>query len=213
MKKVKTEIMFTELRLNKNLSILTSIITNIDNSLLVKDLEYNCEVSLKTADNKKYPRLAGIQSRICVVSKNIIDIRNEILKRVISHFELDENYLISYDDWVFISESTNNNSNYHDHVGEGNLMLWKEPPQWSIVYYAKMPDNLQGNDGFLFLKTKKGEEVSFLPVENQIIMFPSDVPHKPELNKNSTNKRVVYAANIAILDRNKKYDKISKTLI
>jgi hypothetical protein len=126
---------------------------------------------------------------------------------------LKENYLISYDDWVFISENTNNQSNYHDHLSEGNLKLVKEPPQWSIVYYAEMPNNLQGKDGFLSFLTKDKKEVSILPLENQVIMFPSNVLHRPELNKNSTNKRVVYAANIAILDRNKKYVKNTKTLL
>jgi len=50
-------------------------------------------------------------------------------------------------------------------------------------------------------------------VENQIIMFPADVEHKPELNKNSTNKRVVYVANITILDKNKKYIKNTNTFL
>jgi hypothetical protein len=202
--------MFTKLKLSKNFTIFTSTITNIDNSLLVKDLVYNCDISKKTISHEKSP---GVQSKICVVSKNIEDIRNEILKKVILHFKLKENYLISYDDWVFISENTNNQSNYHDHLSEGNLKLVKEPPQWSIVYYAEMPNNLEGKDGFLSFLTKDKKEVSVLPVENQVIMFPSDVLHRPELNKNSTNKRVVYAANIAILDRNKKYVKNTKTLL
>jgi hypothetical protein len=76
-----------------------------------------------------------------------------------------------------------------------------------------MPNNLQGKDGFLSFLTKDKKEVSILPLENQVIMFPSNVLHRPELNKNSTNKRVVYAANIAILDRNKKYVKNTKTLL
>jgi hypothetical protein len=202
--------MFTKLKLSKDFTIFTSTITNIDNSLLVKDLVYNCDISKKTISHEKSP---GVQSKICVVSKNIEDIRNEILKKVILHFKLKENYLISYDDWVFISENTNNQSNYHDHLSEGNLKLVKEPPQWSIVYYAEMPNNLQGNDGFLYFLTKDKKEVSILPLENQVIMFPSNVLHRPELNKNSTNKRVVYAANIAILDRNKKYVKNTKTLL
>ena len=202
--------MFKELKLTKDLTIFTSTITNIDNSLLVKDLEYNCDISKKTINHETSP---GIQSRICIVSKSIKDIRNEILKKLILHFKLKKDYLISYDDWVFISENTNTQTNYHDHLSEGNLKLLKEPPQWSIVYYAEMPDNLQEKDGFLSFLTKDLEEVSILPVECQLIMFPSNILHKPELNNNSTNKRVVYAANIAILDRSKKYVKKTKTLL
>ena len=202
--------MFKELKLTKDFTIFTSTITNIDNSLLVKDLEYNCDISKKTVNHEKSP---GIQSKICIVSKNIEDIRNEILKKVISHFKLKKNYLISYEDWVYISENTNRQSNYHNHLGAGNGKLIKEPPQWSIVYYAEMPNNLEGNDGFLYFLTNDGDEVSVLPKESQLIMFPSNVQHKPQLNKNSTNKRIVYATNITILDRSKKYVKKTKTLL
>jgi hypothetical protein len=76
-----------------------------------------------------------------------------------------------------------------------------------------MPDNLEGTDGHISFKMKNGEEVSFLPVENQILMFTADILHKPELNKKSTNKRVVYAGNLAILDKNKKYLKNTNTLL
>ena len=202
--------MFKELKLSKNFTIFTSTITNIDNSLLVKDLEYNCDISKKTVNHEESP---GIQSKIVIVSKNIEDIRNEILKRVISHFKLKKNYLISYEDWVYISENTNRQSNYHNHLGGGNNKLIKEPPQWSVVYYAEMPNNLEGDDGFLYFLTDDGDEVSVLPIESQLIMFPSNVQHKPQLNKKSTNKRIVYAANITILDRNKKYVKNTKTLL
>jgi hypothetical protein len=203
--------MFKELKLTEDFEILTSTITNIDNSMLVKDLEYNCEISKVT--NYSRPGSPGIQSRIAIISKNITDIRNEVLKLVISHFKLSENYLIYIDDWVFISENKNNKSAYHNHLSEGNILYIKEPPQWTISYYVEMPNNLEGNDGYLSFKTKNNEEVSFLPIESQIIMFPADVLHKPELNKKSTNKRVVYAANITILDKNKKYVKNIDTLL
>jgi hypothetical protein len=202
--------MFKEIKLTKDLTIYTSKITNIDNSMLVKDFEYNCDISKQTTHTKYSP---GIQSRIYIISKNIANLKNEVLKKIISHFKLNKNYLISYDDWVYISESTNDNTYYHDHIHDGNLIFTKEPPQWSLVYYAQMPNNLQGKDGQLTFKTKNDEEVSVLPEENQIIMFPSDVLHKPELNKNSTTKRIVLATNITILDRNKKYIKETKTLL
>jgi hypothetical protein len=44
-------------------------------------------------------------------------------------------------------------------------------------------------------------------------MFSTDILHKPELNKNSTKKRIVYVANIRILDKNKKYEKNTNTLL
>jgi hypothetical protein len=202
--------MFEELKLTEDFKIFTSMITNVDNSMLAKDLEYNCDVSKQTTNTENSP---GIQSRICITSKNITDIQNNILKMFITHFKLDENYLIHIDDWVFISDNKNNISKYHNHISEGNLTRIKELPQWTISYYVEIPNNLEGKDGHLSFKTKNDEEVSFLPAENQIIMFPADILHKPELNKKSTNKRVVYAANLTILDKNKKYEKNANTLL
>ena len=201
--------MFKELKLTENFTILTSTITNIDNSMLVKDFEYNCDISKYTTDDST----PGKQSRIHIISKNITNIRNEVLKMIIFHFKLDENYLISLDDWVYISDNKNNKTCYHNHISQSKFFFLKEPPQWTISYYVEIPNNLKGNDGHLTFKTKNNEEVSILPVESQIIMFPADIEHKPELNKNSTNKRVVYVANITILDKNKKYEKNTNTLL
>jgi len=203
--------MFQELKLSDDLTILTSTITNVDNSMLVKDFEYNCDVSKLT--NYGEPGNPGIQSRITIISKNITDIQNELLKMFISHFKLDDNYLIYIDEWVFISDNKNDRSKYHNHISNGNLTQIKEPPQWTTCYYVEMPNNLEDKDGHISFKTKNDEEVSFLPVNNQIIMFPADVLHKPELNKKSTNKRIVYCTNFTILDKNKKYEKNTNTLL
>ena len=203
--------MFKELKLSKDFTIFTSTITNIDNSLLVKDLEYNCDIAKFTGYGK--PGTPGIQSKIFIVSKNITKLRDELLKMFISHFELDENYLIYISDWVFISDNKNNQSDYHNHISKNNLFFIKEPPKWTVCYYAEIPNNLEGIDGHISFKTKNDKEVSFLPAENQIIMFPADILHKPELNKKSTNKRVVYSANLTILDKNKKYEKNTNTLL
>lgn len=201
---------FEKMKLDDDLIILTSTITNIDNSLLVKDLEYNCQISNGTNVGSSKP---GIQSDINVVSRNILSLKNEIMKKVTSFLKLDNEFLCTYDDWVYISDNENTKTGYHTHISKSNLIKTKEIPQWTIIYYVQMPNNLVGTDGLLYFKTKNGKEVSILPKTNQILMFGADVPHKPELNRSSTNKRVVYAANISILDRNKLYAKLNKSLL
>ena len=202
--------MFEEMKLDDDLIILTSTITNIDNSLLVKDLEYNCQISNDTNTGNGKP---GIQATINVVSKNILDLKSEIMKKVTSFLKLDNEFICTYDDWVYISDNENIKTEYHDHIGKSNLVKTKEIPQWTIVYYVEMPNNLVGTDGLLFFKTKNGKEISILPKTNQILMFGADVPHKPELNRSSTNKRIVYATNISILERNKQYTKLNKSML
>jgi hypothetical protein len=201
--------MFTEFKLADDLTIFTSTISNIDNESLVKDLEYNCEVSKDTYHGGGNP---GKQATIVVTSKNIEILKKEILKKLISILKLDIDYICTYDAWVYISDNKNKITDYHTHTTEGNFRFSEEIPHWSIVYYVEVPNNLIENDGRLFFKTKT-KEVSILPYQNQIIMFPANVLHKPGLNPNSTNKRVVYAANISVLDRNKKYKKLNKTLL
>jgi hypothetical protein len=201
---------FEELKLDDDLTILTSTITNIDNLLLVKDLEFNCQISKAIHSGPSKP---GIHASINVVSKNILDLRSEIIKKVTSFLKLDNEFICTYDDWVYISDNKNTRTGYHNHLSNANLVKTKEIPQWTITYYVEMPNNLVGTDGLLYLKTKKGKEVSILPKTNQILMFGADVFHKPELNRSSTNKRIVYAANISILDRNKLYDKLNKSLL
>lgn len=69
--------MFTEFKLADDLTIFTSTISNIDNESLVKDLEYNCEVSKDTYHGGGNP---GKQATIVVTSKNIEILKKEILK-------------------------------------------------------------------------------------------------------------------------------------
>jgi hypothetical protein len=202
--------MFEEIKLDDDLIILTSTITNINNSLLVKDLEYNCQISNNTNAGESKP---GVQADINVISKNILDLRSEIIEKVTSFLKLDNEFICTYDDWVYISDNKNTKTGYHNHISKSNLIKTKEIPQWTIVYYVEMPNNLTGTDGLLYFKTKNGKEISILPKTNQILMFGADVPHKPELNTSSTNKRVVYATNISILNRNKLYTKLNKSLV
>jgi len=202
--------MLDVIKFSEELSIYTTKITDIDNEQLSKDLELNCDIdkTLMKGDN-----IAGIQSRIIITSKNIQDLEIKIIKIVKDFLKLKDDYAIYKWYWVFISDSNNTLSSYHNHVTDYNTKYSREIPQWSLVYYASFPNNLKGNDGLLLFKTKSGKEFSILPEEGQIIMFPSDVLHKPGLNKNSTKKRIVFAANVAILDTNKKYSKNKKTLI
>jgi hypothetical protein len=198
------------IKFSEELSIYTTKITGIDNEQLSKDLELNCDIDKNAQMGGKTP---GIQSEIIITSKNIQDLEIKIINGINDFLKLTDDYALHKWCWVFISDSKNELTTYHNHIIGKNIESSREIPQWSLVYYASFPDNLEDNEGFLFFKTKSGEEFKILPEEGQLIMFPSDVLHRPGLNKNSTKKRIVFAANIAILDRNKKYSKKQKSLI
>lgn len=198
------------IKFSEELSIYTTKINGIDNEQLSKDLELNCDIDKNMMMGGKIP---GIQSEIIITSKNIQDLQIKIINVINDFLKLTDDYALYKQYWVFISDSKNELTSYHNHVTNWNISQSREIPQWSLVYYASFPNNLEDNEGFLFFKTKSGEVFAILPEEGQLIMFPSDALHRPGLNKNSTKKRIVFAANISILDRNKKYSKQQKSLI
>lgn len=199
--------MLDVIKLTEELSVYTAKITGIDNEKLSKDLELNCNVSIKTVNN------IGQQSDIIITTKNISNLEIKILELLKDFLKIQDDYALFKWYWTFISDSDNKKSTFHDHITGYSIEHSREIPQWSLVYYASFPDNLDEDEGKLFFRTKDGKEFSILPEEGQMILFPSDLPHKPGLNRKSTKKRIVFGANIAVLDRNKKYSKVEKTFI
>jgi hypothetical protein len=202
--------MLKEIQFSKDLSIYTTYIDGIDNNQLSNDLEKNCETSLQPITAKGAP---GMQCKIMVVTKNINNLETKILEILREFLKLDDDYIFYKSDWVYISDNTNKESGYHTHNTGSNIMNSRQHPQWTLVYYASMPNNLLNDDGMLYFKDKNDNEFSILPKVGQLVLFGTDVPHMPALNRTSTKKRIVYASNIGIIDRNKNYIKKEKTLL
>jgi hypothetical protein len=69
-------------------------------------------------------------------------------------------------------------------------------PDYTYVHYVQMPDNLEGNDGVLYIEGKDGVIYNILPKENDIIIMESRVPHVPASARKSTKDRIVIAGNV-----------------
>jgi hypothetical protein len=68
---------------------------------------------------------------------------------------------------------------------------------YTFIYYYQMPNNLNGDDGKLFFLDEESDEIfEFLPKENDIIVFKSNISHGPYSAANSTKHRIVIAGNI-----------------
>jgi ectoine hydroxylase-related dioxygenase (phytanoyl-CoA dioxygenase family) len=89
----------------------------------------------------------------------------------------------------------------------------KQKPDYTLTYYSKMPENLEGNDGCIIFKDEEENEFSVLPKEGDLLIFGADVLHRAATNINSIDERIVFCANFAFLDINKEYNKKQKTLI
>lgn len=69
-------------------------------------------------------------------------------------------------------------------------------PFFTFVYYIQMPDNLQNNDGVLFLEGENKKIYHYLPKENDLIIMEAHIPHVPAAAYNSTKDRIVLACNV-----------------
>lgn len=102
----------------------------------------------------------------------------------------------------------NKEPTYHNHL-EKSKTLSKKNPLYSFVYYFQMPNNLSGIDGNILFKDDNDNVLKYLPKENEILIFNSNLSHAPIYAKNSTKNRIVFAGDFIISNN----AKISKTLI
>ena len=99
----------------------------------------------------------------------------------------------------------NKEPTYHNHK-EIALRSGSTIPLFSFVYYLQMPNNLSGIDGHILFKNKNNNVLKYLPKENEILIFNSDMAHAPIHAKNSTKNRIVLAGDF-IIEMNHKQNK------
>jgi hypothetical protein len=115
--------------------------------------------------------------------------------------------------WVYMSDKSNVYSGYHAHPKtqyEDRGIIKEFDSTFVTTYYLQMPNNLEGDDGYIYFKTKDEKEFGFLPKEDEIIIFPADLEHNVRLNKKSTIPRICIASNYMYF--NYKDAKLNKTL-
>lgn len=84
---------------------------------------------------------------------------------------------------------------YHSH-NDINLRLGIPSPQYTLVYYLQVPDNLEGQEGVLFFRDRSGREFEILPEEGDCLIMKGDLEHVPNYAPNSTKDRIVIAGNM-----------------
>jgi hypothetical protein len=142
----------------------------------------------------------GIQTNIVLSCKEIDFILNYGVKKCIELFKKDKkveevDYCLY--PWLFISRNENTQSHYHNHTMFAPHIKKSIESNCTFTYYVQMPNNLTGNDGKLFFMDKEDNvQRMFLPEENELVIFPADVHHRPETSINSTIDRIVIAGNV-----------------
>ena len=176
---------------------------------VIKEIKYNVEIS-RTTFEQVTEKSPGIQSDILIQTSNFSNIKNFIWKEFCHLYEIDSNspYHLKY--WTYISDNKNVYSGYHNHKMNDEIYLHNN---YTWVLYIQIPDNLKGDDGKICFKTENDIEHKILPNEGDLIIFPADLPHRPETNTSSETERIVLAGNFCILDVNSGYKKKIKTFI
>lgn len=206
-----------EMKLNEDISIYRNNIKFDFIDDLIKELNINLLINT-TTNNSEYSKTKvtapGIQSNLIIDSKNITTLKMtcvDMIKMVGNYNESNPYYTRT---WVYISNNKNTTSGWHTHHKPSSEDLVKiKDFTWTFTYYLQMPDNLTGDDGYLFFKTPNGEISKVLPEVGDLFIFPASLEHRPGLNEKSVKDRIVYAGNFIDIDFDTEYRKKTKTLL
>ena len=144
------------------------------------------------------PELSSVQA---ILSRKVLEFNNSVHER--------KGEEVYGNAWTFVSTPENTDSNYHTH----NQFCPKEPSivnTWTWTYYLELPNKVEGDEGKLFFSMNENDEkaLKIFPKKQHLYIFNAEIPHRPEINPNSSNNRTVLAGNVSIPTYN-----VKKTLI
>lgn len=159
-------------------------------------LIYDDFLDIKTKNELDVLMVNGLNSCIGLYDKHFNEIKTDVWVNVVkSKNPVQKNY------------RNNGELVFHNHV-DLNIANKLPPPFYTFVCYIQMPDNLEGDNGVLFMKDVDGTVYSILPNEGDILIMRGDLPHVPNYAPNSTKDRIVLAGSIRM-----DFSKIKKSLI
>jgi hypothetical protein len=111
-------------------------------------------------------------------------------------FNLPTPYKIAKTSWVYNQdkEFTTSWMHTHEHLTSSNKTNLKT--QWTYVFYIQIPTDMKQGEGDIVFKTEDDRLHHFTPKENDILIFPGDIPHLATPTPSSETKRIVYATNL-----------------
>ena len=144
----------------------------------------------------EYP---GIQTNILLKCKEIDYILNYGAEKCKELFYKDSNiedvtYAIY--PWSFISRNETTASHFHNHDMFAPNVKKSIKSNYTFIYYVQIPNNLKDNDGKLIIIDEQQQQIDILPEENELIILPAHLYHRPETAINSNIDRIVIAATI-----------------
>jgi hypothetical protein len=196
-----------KIELNKTTKIYIANIINYNKDVLKKELYKNFEFGQES--EKDGLMISGEQSILLINSEEINNVKNQCIRHIQSIENL-SNQVYYTKNWIYINDNKTKNTFYHDHIKNKVVSFLKN--EWVYTFYLQIPNNLNGDEGYLFFKTNDGVEHKLLPNEGEVIIFPADLLHRPELSPNSTQERIVLGGVYTHIDMYNSYNKSTITL-
>ena len=153
------------------------------------EIDHNVTLDATANTDGKFGNIhPRIQADVVIRGGLIEGISNRALEIIKRDFYKTDNLTYTFRNWVYIVDKDSpEGASYHEHTRMANLNTKGE---WTWVFYASMPDKLEGDDGLIYFK-KDDEVISFLPEVGELLIFPADLLHLPKVNPKSLKKRRV----------------------
>lgn len=197
-----------EVVLNKNTKIYICKIKDYNSEVLKEQIKSNLDFSrlVESSTNK----LAGKQSLLVIDSNEITELKQKCLNFLNLINDNSKEGLCFTRNWFYINDANSKERFFHEHTK--NKVIPSLDIEWTYTFYIQIPNNLQGIEGHLSFKTDDNKIHSILPEEGDLVIFPANLLHAPELSPNSTKERIVMGGVYTKLEINKSYIKSNKSL-
>ena len=208
-----------EIKIEENVSIFVkNLDLGIDLKNLIGDLMINVVLNKKTTGSLN-PQVIqdrskpGVQSNIIIKSENISLVTSACIRELKKIIGVDNKYPYYEENWVYISTAGNKMSGWHKHEFTKVSDIKLNKIEWTYVFYVQIPNNLEGDEGYIMFKGSDGKITKMLPNPGDLVIFPSTLDHMPNINPKSTVDRIVLGGNFISLHNEKTEQKNTKTLI
>lgn len=98
--------------------------------------------------------------------------------------------------WVYIQSPEFKMHWMHTHEYLESTNRTNLRTQWTFVFYIQIPPNLKKGEGDIIFETEDKKRHTFVPNENDILIFPGHLPHIAMPTQSGKIDRIVYAANL-----------------
>ena len=183
-------------------------IGNYSKENLIKEILINIDIDMMA--RKSLPESPGIQSDIIIRGGEVDKVTTFINDLIIKKVYGEKSFPFAFKNWVYLSESSNNYTFYHQHI---DMAQMRTKGEWTWTLYIQMPDNLTKNEGKLLFMLDDESIHEILPNEGDLLVFPANILHKPQLNKKSSKPRIVLGGILSKIDFSKNYNKKIQTAI